>query len=126
MNFDNTKTIFIECAYSDKDKVKSLDAKWNKLTKLWTFQVDTDFNEPTYKGFKVIEPKTKIEKLDTEFLTLTLDVPFKEKERAKSLNCKWHALIKKWSIAINDLEFDEPEWNGFKILERNNGYYMIL
>lgn len=124
MNFE--KTIYVECGYSDKDKVKSLNAKWDKLNKLWTFQVDTDFNEPTYYGFKVIEPKTKIEKLDTEFLTLTLDVPFKEKERAKSLNCKWHALIKKWSIAINDLEFDEPEWNGFKVLERNNGYYMVL
>ncbi len=126
MNFDHTKTIFIECAYTDKDKVKFLGGKWDKLNKMWTFQVDEDFNDTTYNGYNVVEPKTKIEQLHKHHLTLTLDVPYKDRERAKLLNCKWHSLIKKWSIAINDLEFDEPEWNGFKVVERNHGYYTML
>ncbi len=126
MNYDNTKTIFIECSYSDKDRAKSLNGKWNKLHKLWSFQVEEDFNEETYNGFKVIKPTKKTEDLNNKFITLTLDVKYKDKARAKELGCKWYSLIKKWGICLNDLEWDEDEWNGFTVLERNYGYQMTL
>jgi hypothetical protein len=70
MNYNNTKTIFIECSYADKDRAKSLNGKWNKLHKLWSFEVEEDFNEEIYNGFKVIRPKKKTENLNSNLIVL--------------------------------------------------------
>ncbi len=83
MNYDNTKSIFIECSYADKDDAKSLNGKWNKLHKIWSVEVEEDFNDETCNGFKVITPKKKTEDLNSRFVTLTLDVKFKDKANAK-------------------------------------------
>ena len=123
---DKLTKVYVECCYKDKNHIKTLNGKWDPSLKSWYFMVNNDFNEDTINGFKVVKPKKEKEELNNIFTFLYLDVPYKDKEMAKEKGACWDKVLKKWSVKINDLDFNDTHWNGFKVNLNSKGYSMSL
>ena len=63
--------------------------------------VDGDF---AFYGYRLVDGKLQINEKEEKIMALYLNVPYGEKDEAKSLGAKWDAKVKKWYI---DMARDE-------------------
>ena len=110
------KRVYVECPYSQKDECKRLGGKWDDIKRKWYFMEEDDgFEDEMIYNFKVIKPQSKEVKKD--YTDIFLECSFKDKDKLKSIGGKWHGKKKMWFIALEQENYTETEWNGFKVLE---------
>lgn len=99
-----TDSIYLNVPYSEKDAVKAYGAKWDSESKKWWVQPDNIHLE-------IILGKWGIKKQETTNSVVSskiyINVPFSEKENAKSHGAKWDSESKKWWVPSNIENIDE-------------------
>jgi hypothetical protein len=99
---------YINVKYADKEKAKSLGAKWDKEAKQWYI---TSNLEEFLNNFETKENKTDDIKIkqnqNIEKQRNYIDIKYDDKEKAKSSGAKWDKVMKSWYITTNVDEFME-------------------
>lgn len=128
---DRTRRAYLHVPYGDKDKAKSLGARWDDTVKQWYVPTDVDpaLFDGWYEGQAAgveVDPKTaeamgafvedaltledvrrsyrpvpRTEELDRSpdrSEQVYLDVPYEDKDMAKSLGARWDAKTKRWYV----------------------------
>jgi phage/plasmid primase-like uncharacterized protein len=97
------KITFINVPFNEKDEAKAFGAKWNVEARSWFVPKGLDLSKFN-KWLTVEQQEPKIDnKVSKSNITnkLYLDVPFNEKDEAKSLGAKFDFKFKKWFIAAD-------------------------
>ena len=87
-NIESNK-IFICVPFSEKDESKKLGALWAKSNKLWyiPYTIKKEYEEELKKKFNIASKSI-----------IYLNIPYDNRNDAKSHGCKWDILKKKWYI----------------------------
>lgn len=97
-DFFNLTRIYLEVPYEEKEVAKSLGAEWDAAQRQW---YALSHQEKLLAQWpKARPPLTQLLGEDRNFsgymIKNFLDVPFKEKDLAKSMGAYWDGVVKKW------------------------------
>lgn len=82
---------YIKVPFAEKDAVKQLGARWDTDMKSWYIPDDSD--ESSFSKWERHDPSVKVESNATR---IYLNVPFEEKDQARSAGARWDGDKKQW------------------------------
>ena len=93
---------YLSVPFEDKDKAKTLGARWDSQKKCWYVPAGKDLSSfaKWMSGNKAVKSIKKI------YLT----VPFEDKDKAKGLGARWDMDKKKWYIMSNTDQSPFKQW----------------
>ena len=93
--------VYLNIPFKNKDDAKKRGAKWDGDKKSWYVSRDARKDFPQYQQ-KQVHQKTKQEKIAQEQKKhpgrVYINVPFKQKQKAKEDGAKWDPSIKSWYV----------------------------
>lgn len=100
----DTNKIYLNISFNDKDKAKSLGAKWDMHEKKWYYNKQFTSDDNIEELNKLSENTVNIDKTTTKVIDtgikdsdkIYIKVSFANKEIAKKNGARWDASIKSW------------------------------
>ena len=93
--------VYLNIPFKNKEDAKKRGAKWDADKKSWYVSRDARKDFPQYQQ-KQVQQKTKQEKIAQEQKKhpgrVYINVPFKQKQKAKEDGAKWDPSIKSWYV----------------------------
>jgi DNA topoisomerase-3 len=85
--------VYIKVAFSEKDEVKQLGARWDKDMKSWYIPEDAD--KAPFSKWATHDPSTVVQN-DSNATKIHLNVPFADKDAVKAAGGRWDGDRKQW------------------------------
>ena len=99
---------YISVSYSHKDEVKKLGAKWDKDEKKWYYE--DDISDENKQAINLIElscaENKELPPIIEESEKKYINIPYKNKDQAKKLGCRWDPNLKSWYYFSNNKNKD--------------------
>ena len=99
---------YISVSYSYKDEVKKLGAKWDKDEKKWYYE--DDISDENKQAINLIElscaENKELPPIIEESEKKYIKIPYKNKDQAKKLGCRWDPNLKSWYYLSNNKNKD--------------------
>lgn len=109
-NLENKNLQYLQVPFEDKDKAKELGAKWDRQERSWYVPATAEMQNfsqwlkpaETKEANQTPKPEPKQEpKKEPKQSRQYLDVPYLERNQAKSSGAKWDSIAKSWYVGEN-------------------------
>jgi len=99
---------YISVSYIHKDEIKKLGAKWDKVEKKWYYE--DDISDESKVAINLIElscvENKELPSIIEESEIKYIKIPYKNKDQAKKLGCRWDPNLKSWYYLSNNINKD--------------------